>query len=112
MVTSIDQYNQYVKNGKDTDFNKDILPKELNQGPFYAIEVSPAVHHTMGGVRINNAAEVLDTNGKPVKGLYAAGEVTGGVHGGNRIGGNAMTDITVFGKIAGENAASFIKTVK
>ncbi len=52
MVTSIDQYNQYVKNGKDTDFNKDILPKELNQGPFYAIEVSPAVHHTMGGVRI------------------------------------------------------------
>lgn len=112
MVNSIEQYNKYVKAGKDTEFNKNILPKEINQGPFYAIEVSPAVHHTMGGVRINNAAEVLNSNGQPIKGLYAAGEVTGGVHGGNRIGGNAMTDITVFGKIAGENAAEFVKTVK
>lgn len=112
LVATIDQYNKYVKAGKDTEFNKNILPKELTQAPFYAIEVSPAVHHTMGGVRINNAAEVLTINGEVIKGLYAAGEITGGVHGGNRIGGNAMTDITVFGKIAGENAAEFIKTVK
>ena len=112
LVNTVAQYNKYVKEGKDTEFNKNILPKELNQAPFYAIEVSPAVHHTMGGVRINTSAEVLNAKGQIIKGLYAAGEITGGVHGGNRIGGNAMTDITVFGKIAGDNAAEFIKTVK
>ncbi|MGL5645346.1 FAD-binding protein, partial [Cetobacterium sp.] len=71
--------------------------------------VSPAIHHTMGGVRINENAEVLDKNGDKIQGLYAAGEITGGVHGGNRIGGNAVTDIIVFGKIAGENAAKEVK---
>ncbi|WP_425250769.1 FAD-binding protein [Fusobacterium pseudoperiodonticum] len=79
---------------------------------YYAIEVSPAVHHTMGGVRINTNAEVLGKNGRPIKGLYAAGEITGGIHGANRIGGNAVADITVFGKIAGENAATYSKSVK
>ena len=63
----------------------------------------------MGGVRINENAEVLDKNGDKIQGLYAAGEITGGVHGGNRIGGNAVTDIIVFGKIAGENAAKEVK---
>ena len=71
---------------------------------YYAIEVSPAVHHTN--------AEVLGKNGRPIKGLYAAGEITGGIHGANRIGGNAVADITVFGKIAGENAATYSKSVK
>ena len=66
----------------------------------------------MGGVRINTNAEVLGKNGIPITGLYAAGEVTGGIHGANRIGGNAVTDITVFGKIAGENAATYSKSVK
>ncbi len=63
----------------------------------------------MGGVRINENVEVLDKNGDKIQGLYAAGEITGGVHGGNRIGGNAVTDIIVFGKIAGENAAKEVK---
>ncbi|MGL5611884.1 FAD-binding protein, partial [Cetobacterium sp.] len=84
-------------------------PREIVKAPFYAIEVSPAIHHTMGGVKINENAEVLDKNGDKIQGLYAAGEITGGVHGGNRIGGNAVTDIIVFGKIAGENAAKEVK---
>ena len=66
----------------------------------------------MGGVRINTNAEVLGKNGRPIKGLYAAGEITGGIHGANRIGGNAVADIRVFGKIAGENAATYSKSVK
>lgn len=106
---TMNKYNEYVKAGKDTEFNKNILPRELGKDPFYAIEVSPAVHHTMGGVSINSSAEVLTADGKVIKGLYAAGEITGGVHGANRIGGNAMTDITVFGNIAGNNAAEYSK---
>ncbi|WP_300343187.1 flavocytochrome c [Fusobacterium sp.] len=106
---TMNKYNEYVKAGKDTEFNKNILPRELGKTPFYAIEVSPAVHHTMGGVSINSSAEVLTADGKVIKGLYAAGEITGGVHGANRIGGNAMTDITVFGNIAGNNAAEYSK---
>ena len=106
---TVGKYNEFVKNGKDLEFGKKGLPRVILQKPFYAIEVSPAIHHTMGGVRINDNAEVLDKNGKKIEGLYAAGEITGGVHGGNRIGGNAVTDIIVFGKVAGENAAKIIK---
>ncbi len=80
------------------------MPRPLTKGPFYAVEVGPAIHHTMGGVVINTKAEVLDTNGNVVPGLYAAGEVTGGVHGGNRLGGNAVADICVYGKIAADTA--------
>ncbi len=65
----------------------------------------PSIHHTMGGVRINPKAQALDAEGRVVPGLYAAGEVTGVTHGTNRLGGNAYTDILVFGRIAGENAA-------
>lgn len=105
-------YNEAVKTKVDKEFNKKNLPKELTGDKYYVIEISPAVHHTMGGVRINTNAEVIAKNGRPIKGLYAAGEVTGGVHGANRLGGNAVTDITVFGKIAGENAATYSKSVK
>ena len=111
-VETIATYNGYVKAGEDKDFGKKGLPRELVKAPFYAIEVSPAIHHTMGGVRINTNTEVLTPEGKVIPGLYAAGEITGGVHGGNRIGGNAVTDITVFGKIAGETAADFVKNSK
>lgn len=101
-------YNNSVKNKNDKEFKRQSLPRELVKAPFYSVEVAPAVHHTMGGIKINEKTEVL-SNGKPVNGLYAAGEVTGGVHGANRLGGNAMIDITVFGKIAGENASNFSK---
>ena len=112
LVDTMAKYNGYVKAGEDKDFGKTALPRELVKAPFYAIEVSPAVHHTMGGVRINTNAEVLTANGKVIPGLFAAGEITGGVHGANRIGGNAVTDITVYGKTAGENAADFAKNSK
>ena len=112
LEATLNKYNEAVKNKADNEFKKKTLPKELTGTKYYAIEVSPAVHHTMGGVRINTNAEVLGKNGRPIKGLYAAGEITGGIHGANRIGGNAVTDITVFGKIAGENAATYSKSVK
>lgn len=112
LVDTMAKYNGYVKAGEDKDFGKTALPRELLKAPFYAIEVSPAVHHTMGGVRINTNAEVLTADGKVIPGLFAAGEITGGVHGANRIGGNAVTDITVYGKTAGENAADFAKSSK
>lgn len=112
LVETMAKYNGYVKAGEDKDFGKTALPRELVKAPFYAIEVSPAVHHTMGGVRINTNAEVLTADGKVIPGLFAAGEITGGVHGANRIGGNAVTDITVYGKTAGENAADFAKKTK
>lgn len=112
LVETMNKYNGYVKAGQDKEFGKTALPRELVKAPFYAIEVSPAVHHTMGGVRINTNAEVLTADGKVIPGLFAAGEITGGVHGANRIGGNAVTDITVYGKTAGENAAKFVKENK
>lgn len=102
------KYNESTKVGIDSEFNRQSLPTPLSQAPFYSVEVAPAVHHTMGGIKINENTEVLSNN-KPIKGLFAAGEVTGGIHGSNRLGGNAVVDITVFGKIAGENASIFSK---
>ena len=86
-----------------------VVPRPLTQAPFYSIEVEPVLHHTMGGIKINSKAEVVNKSGNPVPGLYAAGEVTGGVHGGNRLGGNAVADIIVFGQIAGTSAAESIE---
>jgi len=106
---TISSYNEYYSNEEDPEFGRRTLTVELIKAPFYAVEVAPAIHHTMGGIKINTDTEVINNSGDVVEGLYAAGEVTGGVHGGNRIGGNAITDITVFGKIAGKNAAGAIK---
>jgi fumarate reductase flavoprotein subunit len=102
--TSIKTYNDAVTAKSDAEFKRADMPRQLNQGKVYAIEVTPAVHHTMGGLVINTNAEVISEKGQPIKGLYAAGEVTGGVHGGNRLGGNALADIVTFGRIAGRNA--------
>ncbi len=76
------------------------------QGPFYIMKAVPAVHHTMGGIKIDEKARVIDTNGNVIKGLYGAGEVTGDIHGTNRLGSDAIADITVFGRIAGKNVMS------
>ena len=81
--------------------------KAIEQGPFYAIAINPVIHHTMGGIAVNTESQVLFTNNTPVKGLYAAGEVVGGIHGANRLGGNAVSDITTFGRRSGERAAKF-----
>ena len=109
LETTVTAYNGFVKAGKDAQFERPNLPRELATGPYYAIEVAPAVHHTMGGVVIDTQAEVKDEKGQLIKGMYAAGEVTGGVHGANRLGGNAISDIVTFGRIAGEQAAKYAK---
>ncbi len=102
---TMDEYAKIQASGKDPLGRKDNeMPRPLTEGPFYACEIGPAIHHTMGGIVINTRAEVLDVNGKPVPGLYAAGEVTGGIHGGNRLGGNAVADICIYGKIAADSA--------
>ncbi|WP_428912214.1 flavocytochrome c [Niallia sp. Krafla_26] len=103
------KYTGFVKNGKDEEFGRVHLTQTLENGPFYAIPVTPSIHHTMGGLKVDTKTHVLNKEGQPIAGLYAAGELTGGVHGGNRIGGNAVADIIVFGRIAGQTAASEIK---
>lgn len=108
---TIRKYNEYQKNGNDPDFGrKDTeMPRPLSEGPYFAVEVGPAIHHTMGGIKINTEAQVLNSKNQPVPGLFAAGEVTGGIHGGNRLGGNAVADICVYGKIAADSAVEYIK---
>ena len=101
---TVAKYNQYAKDGKDLEFNKrgKLTPFEA-KGPFYIMKAVPAVHHTMGGVKIDENARVINTKGEVIKGLYGAGEVTGDIHGTNRLGSDAIADITVFGRIAGQN---------
>lgn len=109
LVETMNHWNQNVVNQKDEEFGRTAFTNPLDTAPFYAIKLSPGVHHTMGGIKINSNAEVINTAGEVIKGLYAAGEVTGGIHGGNRLGGNAVADIITFGRIAGEQAAKFAK---
>lgn len=108
---TISAYNEAVTTGTDSDQGRESLSNALEAGPFFAIPVTPGIHHTMGGLKINEESEVLNQEGTHIQGLYAAGEVTGGVHGGNRIGGNAVLDIVVFGRIAGQNAAEYSATL-
>lgn len=103
------EYNRAQKAGEDSMGRKiSEMPRALETAPFYAVEIGPAIHHTMGGVKINTKAEVLTKNDKAVPGLYACGEVTGGIHGGNRLGGNAVADIEIFGKQAADSACDYL----
>ncbi|SHH78388.1 flavocytochrome c [Ferrimonas marina] len=105
---TVADYNRYRENGKDEEFGRDNMPVSITQAPYYAVAVNPGVHHTMGGISINTSAQVKDDNGKVIPGLFAAGEATGGVHGHNRLGGNAIADTVVFGRIAGDSAAAYV----
>ena len=100
------RYNSFVAKGKDEDFGKAPrnLAKKIEHGPFWACYTGMTVHHTMGGLSCNTKAQVLDWQGNVVPRLYAAGEITGGIHGTNRVGGNALLDCFVYGQIAGTNA--------
>lgn len=102
-IETINDYNESIKDEKDEDFEKGGKLVSIAEGPYYIQKVVPSAHHTMGGLLINTNAEVINTNGEVIEGLFAAGEVTGGIHGTNRLGGNAITDIIVFGRIAGQN---------
>ena len=108
-VSTMNTWNQAVEAKSDAEFNRTSFANPLTTAPYYAIKITPAVHHTMGGIVINPKAEVLNEKGEVISGLFAAGEVTGGVHGANRLGGNAVADFVVFGRIAGQSAADNAK---
>ena len=108
-AATMEKWNGCVEAKTDADFGRTSFANPLNTAPYYAIKVSAGVHHTMGGVVINSSTEVLKEDGSVIPGLFAAGEVTGGVHGANRLGGTAVADFVVFGRIAGSSAAAFAK---
>ena len=104
---TMEKWNGYVEAKNDPDFGRTSFANPLNAAPYYAVKVTAGVHHTMGGLKINANTEVLNEKGEVIPGLFAAGEVTGGVHGANRLGGNAVADFTVFGRIAGAAASDY-----
>lgn len=110
-VAQMAKWNEDCANGQvDTEFGrKGGMENGLGTAPYYAIKIAPGIHHTMGGIKINANAEVISTTGNVISGLFAAGETTGGVHGANRIGGTAVCDFIVFGRIAGQSAMEYIK---
>lgn len=107
MAQTIKEYNEMVDSKKDPLGRSELmLSHKIVKAPFYAGPIGMCRHHTMGGAKINTKAQVIDRDGQVIPGLYAAGEITGGIHGSNRVGGNAIADIFTFGRIAGENAAT------
>ncbi|MEC5341062.1 flavocytochrome c [Brenneria populi] len=112
LAQTVSAYSGYVKDKKDAEFGRESLKLSLDSGKYYAIEVTPGIHHTMGGIAINTKAQVLDVNGKVIPNLFAAGEVAGGVHGANRLGGNSLADIVTYGRIGADEAVKEIKAGK
>ena len=107
LEATLNRYNAQQKAGTDEDFGRSAaqMTAALETAPYYAVCVTPAIHHTMGGLSVNTATQVLKADGTAIPGLYAAGEVTGGLHGANRLGGNGVADIVVNGRLAGIAAA-------
>jgi fumarate reductase flavoprotein subunit len=110
-ASTMEGWNACVEAGEDSQLSENqrtSFANPLNTAPYYAITVTPGIHHTMGGLVIDSKAEVIGSDDAAIPGLFAAGEVTGGVHGANRLGGNAVADITVFGRVAGTSAAEYV----
>ena len=109
LEATLNRYNAQQKAGIDEDFGRSAaqMTAALETAPYYAVCVTPAIHHTMGGLSVNTDTQVLKADGTPIPGLYAAGEVTGGLHGANRLGGNGVADIVVNGRLAGIAAAYY-----
>ncbi|MBN2297087.1 MAG: flavocytochrome c [Deltaproteobacteria bacterium] len=105
---TISNMNTYIKQGKDEEFGRPMQTdsKPIQSPPYYACRAWPKVHHTMGGIQINKEAQVIGLDRKPIPGLYAAGEIAGGVHGAVRLGSCAVLDCIVFGRIAGKNVSA------
>lgn len=111
LQATLDTWNEAVKNKQDGEFGRTTgMDNDLSGAPYYAIKIAPGVHYTMGGVKINTNTEVLDKDGKAIEGLFAAGELTGGLHGENRIGGNSVAEIIIFGRQAGIKSAEFVQS--
>ncbi|MBQ0835141.1 flavocytochrome c [Lactiplantibacillus pentosus] len=110
LTQTVADWNQAVTNHADTAFNRTTgMDRDIAKGPFYAIHIAPAVHYTMGGVGINPATQVLDKQDQPINGLFAAGEVVGGLHGNNRIGGNSIAETVIFGRQAGQQMFKYLQ---
>ena len=107
LEATVAEFNKMVEAKKDPKFGRKLFDRPIVKPPFYATPRAPSIHHTMGGLQISTNAQVLDKNGKPIPGLYAAGEVTGGIHGSNRLGGNATADVLTFGRIAAKSAVAY-----
>ena len=105
LKATIEAYNQAFDKKDDAEFKRSDMPRPLRTPKYYAIGIKPGIHYTMGGLKINTDSQVMAKDGKPIAGFYAAGEVTGGVHGNNRLGGNSISETITFGRIAGANAA-------
>ena len=109
LKATIESYNKVARHEVETDqfgFKANHTDdRPMTEGPWYVARKVPTIHHTMGGIHIDTGAHAVNANGQRIPGLYAAGEVTGGIHGTNRLGGNAVADLMVFGRIAGKNAA-------
>jgi fumarate reductase flavoprotein subunit len=110
LKATIEAYNQAFDKKDDAEFKRPDLPRALRTPKYYAIAIKPGIHYTMGGLKINSSTQVIAKDGKPIAGFYAAGEVTGGVHGTNRLGGNSISETITFGRIAGANAAKLAKS--
>ena len=106
--TTVANYNKAVESKNDTEFKRPDMPRSIKTPKFYAIGVQPGIHYTMGGLKIDSQTRVIDKDGKTIPALYAAGEVTGGVHGANRLGGNSISETITFGRIAGASAAKAV----
>ncbi len=112
LAQSIETYNKAFDAKKDGEFGRADLPRAIRTPNYYAIEVKPGIHYTMGGLKINAETQVIGRNDKPIPGFFAAGEVTGGVHGANRLGGNSISETITFGRIAGASALKMAKDKK
>ena len=105
LEATIAAYNKAFDDKNDAEFKRPDIPRPLRTAKYYAIEIKPGVHYTMGGLKINTDTQVIAKDGKPIPGFFAAGEGTGGVHGANRLGGNSISQTITYGRIAGANAA-------
>ena len=105
---TINSYNDALEKNID-EFNKTTFPYKFNlSDTIYSMIITPSIHYTMGGLKINNKGEVLNTKNESINGLFGAGEVTGGVHGGNRLGGNSLAECGVYGRISADSAVDYI----
>lgn len=113
LTATLTDWNQAVNQQADPQFARATgMDRGIIQAPYFAIHIAPAVHYTMGGVKINYRTQVLDQEGQPIKGLFAGGEVAGGLHGNNRIGGNSIAETVVFGRQAGQQAFKYLQKAK
>ncbi len=110
LQAAVATWNTAIANKNDAEFGRTTgMDRDISHGPFYSIHIAPAVHYTMGGIAINKDTQVLKEDGQTIPGLYAAGEIVGGLHGNNRIGGNSIAETVIFGRQAGQQVFTYLE---